>query len=355
MADDDKTEEQDLEDALREAFQEAESAADGDSAPEVVEQPEREDAAESVSEGDAEASETTSEDTTEIDEQPALTAPEDWPAEMRKAFDGFTDEAARAFVLESATKLVEPLRTQLQDATAKAEGFSRFEGLADAFEPHMEQLQLAGLTPTSWVNQMIAAQNFLSRDPAGALQHLARSYGVDLATLANGEADADDTFTDPAMKQVSDRLSNIETGLQTWQQQQQTAQTQDVNAQIAAFRDAKDDAGNLQHPHFEKLRAQMSGLMQSGATQDMQQAYDMAMWSDPELRQQLLDSQKAEAEQAAKAEQSKAAQAAKQKATKPTATQKPAKTPSTDKKDDYSMTSDLEKDLRDAFNEAAEA
>ena len=75
---------------------------------------------------------------------------------------------------------------------------------------------------------------------------------------------------------------------QTQQQNQQVASTQSM---IDQFAQAKDEQGNLKHPHFASVRDTMGVLINSGKAQGLDQAYEMAIYSDPKLRAEMIQEQ----------------------------------------------------------------
>ena len=60
---------------------------------------------------------------------------------------------------------------------------------------------------------------------------------------------------------------------QGFQQQQNTG----VQQQIESFQTAKDDSGELLHPHFEEAMPTILASVQSGET--LEAAYDKAKWT----------------------------------------------------------------------------
>lgn len=264
-------------------------------------------------------------ETEQVDETPALTAPEDWPAEVREAFDGFDDAAAKSFLVDNAGKLTEPHRTRAEELGAQAEEFGSLAGLKPVIDAYAPMFQQAGISPAEGFARLAAAQQQLSnpQTSSAALRQIAQSYGIDVAALTapEGQAPEADDFTDPAVRALQQRFdalqASVTAGQQAQQQREQTAVTNELETQIATFRDATGEGDALAHPHFDKLRDVMSGLMLAGRASDMQTAYDMAAWADPEVRGELVAQEAtalAERERAANAERAHAAKAA---ATKP--------------------------------------
>jgi hypothetical protein len=78
-----------------------------------------------------------------------------------------------------------------------------------------------------------------------------------------------------------------------------------VMSTIEAFKGAKDPSGNLLHPHYDELEADMVDLWKvaqaAGQQPTLEDVYDKAVWANTSTRQKLLDAQTAaqEAQRAA--------------------------------------------------------
>mgnify|MGYP003345041940 FL=1 len=71
-----------------------------------------------------------------------------------------------------------------------------------------------------------------------------------------------------------------------WKQQQEAVQNQALLGEINEFSQTAE--------HFEAARPAMISFLQTGQANTLQEAYDKAIWSDPEIRQQLIEAQQAE-------------------------------------------------------------
>jgi hypothetical protein len=85
-------------------------------------------------------------------------------------------------------------------------------------------------------------------------------------------------------------------------------------------------------PHFEDVKPAMAKLFETGAADTLDEAYDMAIAKNPEIRKQIEASQEAEKTAKARAEQEKAVAAAK-RAAKTNGGNRPARTAPTGKWD----------------------
>lgn len=126
----------------------------------------------------------------------------------------------------------------------------------------------------------------------------AQQYGVDLNQYA---------------AQQPNPLASIQQEIQQLRQQadptriksqlQEEMERDRISGEIQAF------AANPENVHFNAVKSTMGSLISSGRAKNLQEAYDMAIWSDPSIRSELLKAQAAQ-----EAEKKKAEMAAKKKA-----------------------------------------
>lgn len=205
-------------------------------------------------------------------------------------------------IWESMTPEARALAVKREAEVAK--GFEEYRGktaqlqeITQALDPIRSVLQQNGITSDAHAVKTLLEWEGSFRNPQTRVQafhNLARQYGVDLSTLVpSSQSGSPSTAQDipdpirPVIDQFGNRLESAEARIQTWEQNQ-TAK------EVAAF--AKDK------PHFEKVRGRMASLMipaidsrgqviAPAAAQNLDEAYQQAIWMDPEIRQQMLDEQ----------------------------------------------------------------
>jgi predicted transcriptional regulator len=150
---------------------------------------------------------------------------------------------------------------------------------------------------------MMAVNEMLETNPRAAIAEIAKAYGVNL----QGTSDEQNANPEsPRIAELEARLARQEAHLTAQLRQQQQAEANELAREIADF--AKDK------PHFESVRKVMAGLMNSGAAETMQEAYDRAIYADPTIRQSLQVEAQTKAEEQRKAEEAKRLSAAKKAA-----------------------------------------
>lgn len=203
----------------------------------------------------------------------------------------------------------------------KGERLNRYDEIVG---PHRDKWQLNGLDEFSGIQTLIAAQNFLERNPVEGLHYLARSYGVDLRALA-GQALQQPTApggiqAPTVMPELQGVLQPLVQQVQTLQQQLQQSQQQSEHQKLAeAQAEVQTFANDPANLYFENVREEVAALLDAGRAKTLADAYQKAIWASDEIRplliaeqtkQQQADTQKKAAENAARAKAAAAQQAA---------------------------------------------
>lgn len=311
MADGPEKEAESVEDSILKAFEEVEGRTEETEEEEVEASTETETKEEEEPEEAAEEAEEEAAD----EEGEAAEAPEHWSAEDKAAFEALPDEL-KPMWLEKSKSLEGGYQEKFQALARDRQTLERLKPVDAAFEPYRERLALEGVSEAQVVQRLLAAQTYLERAPGEAIEWLAKSYGVDLTRYAP-KAAAEDDFIDPTIAPLKQEIDGLKAQINQRTQQEQAQSQQQLYGQIASFREAKDEAGQPKHPHFDRVRAHMGAFMAADPSLTMDDAYERAVWAAPELRDDLLKAREAEAakarEEARKKEVEKAKKAGKSK------------------------------------------
>ena len=248
------------------------------------------------------------EETTETVETPAETQPLE-PEPERKAIP--RPSSWKKDYEQDWETLPDRVREYLNEREGQfAKGVSTYKNqwdqaapIYEAVQPFMPELQQHGLNPTQWIQNLGNAHRTLALGtPEEKMQMFARlatEYGVPLQALTGQQG------YDPQFGMVTQKLSQLENQLSTWQQQQAQQEHAALQKQIDDFK--------VNAPHFEAVRDTMGHLLQSGLASDLQTAYDKAI----RMNDDLWNQQQAEQARAAEAEKARAIAEKKAKAVSP--------------------------------------
>lgn len=153
--------------------------------------------------------------------------------------------------------------------------------------PHMEMVRAAGVTPDVAINHLMGYHRVLTfgtpDQKRDVIARIARDCQIDLQGITPAAP------VDPQVQQLMQQNQQLQQFQQnTLQQNQQT-----VLNQIQEFAQAPG------HEHFEVVQHDMSMMLQSGMAQNLQDAYEKAVWARPDLRQSLVEKERTEAEKRA--------------------------------------------------------
>ena len=207
--------------------------------------------------------------------QLAIRAPASWSPAAKATFDKLPPEVQQA-VAKREQEIDHGLRR-------KSEEVKRYEPLEQLIAPRRALWAAQGMDEASAIKTLLAAQDLLERDPKQGLEFLARSYGVNIASLS-AQPQGQPYQAQPAPDSHPE-IAALKQQLQVLQSQVQTAQTAPIVSQIDAF---QNDPANL---YFENVRDDMAVLLHNGKAADLKEAYDMACWMRPDIRPFLQTAQ----------------------------------------------------------------
>lgn len=166
--------------------------------------------------------------------------------------------------------------------------------MAQELLPYQQTITDKGIHPREVVKTLGAAWNTLVTGTPEAkhalLLQIAKDYGINIAA-PSAEAQqpaAGATQDDPRLAVAIQRIDKLEGHLTTQERQRAEAEFATHVDKVNAF------GADPKHPHFNLVRDDMSALIESGRAKDLDDAYDKAIWVNPESRKLLLAEQEKE-------------------------------------------------------------
>jgi len=237
----------------------------------------------------------------------ALDAPQKWDKRYKEVFSGLAavgDDGVPAYANgrdvqqtmldmynegQSYTTRVEQERAEIKNQLGQFHGYANEWN--NALAPYQQMIAESGATPHAFARQAFGMAQAIKNDPQTAILRLAQQAGVDLRGALDGQE-----WQSPESKQgeaLAKRMDQWERGQQ---QQQINAQRQALFQQrqqndhtIRTFAEAKDESGELLHPHLDAVQDQMAMFIRGSsprqAPMELDQAYDMACKLNPDLVQ----------------------------------------------------------------------
>ena len=223
------------------------------------------------------------------EEATGVVAPEHWPTEEREAFDALPDEA-KTFALTQGERLYSHHQKRVEELASEREVLDRLKPLEQEIAPYREQLRLQGVAEQDVVRQLMAVRHSLQTAPADTIRWLAQQTGVDLNQIET------ETLVDPTEQRLAQVEQQVQksnqANAQAIQQQQHNVAYQQAENALGQFMSAKDENGNLLHPHVENVQVTMTELANADIAAnkliDLEDLYQRAIWQNAETRDAML-------------------------------------------------------------------
>ena len=210
--------------------------------------------------------------------------PQSWTKEAKEQFSSL-DPLVQKELVKRETDYSKGIQRHAEGAKWAEETRPIFE----QWQPYLNQL---GTTPSQAFKALIQAEYTLRhgspQSKQQALSKMAADYGIPL--VQPSETQQADTSSQP----IYDELNNLRHQIlqqQQYQQQQQQRIAQDQEAQMQEM--ITEFSQNDAYPHFEQVRESMAQLLQGGVAESLEEAYNKAAWSNPEIRSSLIQSEEA--------------------------------------------------------------
>lgn len=172
-------------------------------------------------------------------------------------------------------------------------------------EPYAPILAAENIDPVQMFQSFAANHYLLTRGTPQQKIELAASmlqgYEIPLAELLNYIADQDVDINPPNPEIISlrEELGQLRNFITSSQNSAQQEVTKRIDAEIEAF--ASDPA----HPYFDELASDIQKLFESGLASSLAEAYEKAVFANPNTRQKEIDRLTAEKKSTADAEAQK--------------------------------------------------
>lgn len=208
-------------------------------------------------------------------------APKTWRKEAAAAWSTVPDVVKQEIAKREADifKGIEQYRTNADIGT----------GFAQLVNPYLPMLNRDGINPFQHVHELLNAHYTLAtgtpEQKVALLTNLAQQFGVPLDGLVPSD---EESYVDPQIATLQARIHQLESVHQQAQMQTYEQRRSALESEIQAF--AADPA----NPYFDELSPTMVQLIQGGVAKNLREAYDMAIWQVPGVREKELARQTAE-------------------------------------------------------------
>lgn len=243
------------------------------------------------------------------DAQPsvAIKPPHGWKAELKAKFNELPPEV-QAEIARRDSETLNAISKQDDDRL-----FGR--RVTEIVSPYLPTIRAEGGTPEKAIETLLQTAHVLrqgtDQQKALSVAQVIQQFRVSPQALfsilqggnAQGGQPPQQGQFDPRFETLQQRVDRMEQERQAEVQQRQIQEQATLHSQIEDF------ATKPGHEHFEKVKLMMGHLLSSGQATDLDEAYNKAIWTDPEIRSSLIaaqvDPNKRLTEQTAKTERAR--------------------------------------------------
>ena len=210
-----------------------------------------------------------------------LNAPEGWAATAKAKF-ATLDPDIQAEVIRRESDMHRQFTAQDQDR-------SLGKKIRETASPYLATIRAEGGDEAAAFQQFLNYAHIMRaatpQQKAQALQNVAQLYNVPIGQQAQQPQ------THSALQALQAKQNEMAQWIEQQNQQRQNQEQAQLFSEIAEFQSADG------HDHFEQVKELMGSLLMSGQAKDLQDAYDKAIWANPEIRSTLTAQQLAAAEE----------------------------------------------------------
>jgi hypothetical protein len=233
-------------------------------------------------------------------------APRTWRPDAQAKWTALPPEVQQE-VLKREEDMFKGLNVYKEDA-------QRGKAFNSVFEPHMPLLQQTGLDPVGLTKELFNAHILLAtgtpQAKADFMQHLMKSYGVELAQTDPSLA----PYVDPTVSALQKQLEAVQSKLADRDRQELSVKQQQLQKEADTFKgELKAFSEDPKNEFFFEVATDIAAFVGQGVP--LKDAYQKACWQNEAVRQKLVDretakkleeTRKSEAEAAAKAKKAAA-------------------------------------------------
>ena len=242
-----------------------------------------------------------------------IAPPYSWSADNKELF-GKLPREIQDYLSKREQERESFVGRKAQEVSAVREKYAPVERIVTQYG---DTFKRANIDPYQGLESLVLAQQYLDKDPLGALRLMAQSYGLDLSQLANGTAQTETAQPQayPQMHYLTNELDTIRGKLAAIEQDKVAQQQRAAVSEVESFANEMDSSGKLVRPFMADVHEQMmdevrlirSRNSELPARQILQQAYETSCWKNPHVRSRLIEQQRAPQVQAQRVQQAKLA------------------------------------------------
>jgi hypothetical protein len=237
-----------------------------------------------------------------LDEVPEATSSSSAPKTWRKDAAAVWDQlpaSAQAEIIKREGDIFSGIETYKADANYGI-------GFKQALAPYLPMMESRGVNPIEHIKGLLSSFDAIERgtpeQKMAIFKQVANDFGIDASSLLQ-----DQPYKDPDVLAVNNHLKQVRKEIQELKSYREQETRSSINSEIENF---SKDPGKI---YFTELSNDMASLIEKGICSNLKEAYDQAVWLNPNVREKHLSSlneRAAKDTEKAKAEKLKSAKSA---------------------------------------------
>ena len=135
-----------------------------------------------------------------------------------------------------------------------------------------QELKLSGTSRHQFVQNLVAWNDYIAKNPLEGLRRLAQQFGVDAKALTENPSN-----TDPAVSEALKRVDALSQKLTERESREQQQALERNRAAVESFANAKGEDGKPLHPYFEDVAEDMLRILRADRRLSLDTAYQKAL------------------------------------------------------------------------------
>lgn len=203
--------------------------------------------------------------------------PEKWPAEVKN----YLTELYKRSPGDAQWTLNQYAHFRNEAAQHANRVQQQYKSVEDLLAPTRQQRALKGVDDATYMRALVAADGFMSKNPAEAIRWLAQQHGLDLQQLANPQAGGQPEIP-PHVRQLAQETAAIKQWIASQTQGAQQQRLREASNWIDSFASQKDaTTGKPLYPWFDEVLPEVivnvQYQVQNGHPVDVKAAYERAV------------------------------------------------------------------------------
>ena len=226
-----------------------------------------------------------------------------WPEDVKGKFKTLPVELQQ-FMLDRHKETDSTFHSKSQEL-AKAR--ARYSELDEVMEEHADVLATVGRTAPQLVAESIQLHQFAARNPVGFAQWFCERNGINLGQLQQQQT-TQRAQIDPQTAAIQAKLEELDSWKSEREQREAQAEQLRQQQEIQSWAHEKSADGKALRPHVEAVIGLMKPIIMSlreanpdaPDRQILQDAYERAIYADPNIRTQIINEERMAKVRAAK-------------------------------------------------------